>query len=261
MENPNVPETPSPETGADRPPVLDLANGLAIFLLVFLVFVTAQVVAMVMHVRSVHPEFAAMPWQEVMNSEQWKTLAMNGDAMAFVSLIPGAAALILLLAMGWLWKRDQLVGLFGLKLPALKPFLAWTGFFVCVFVVLEIIAQFLPESDVMDRILGSITKYPLFFLGSCLMPAVFEEFLFRGLLLGSLRRTMDKNMAIAVTAGLFTLMHMYYEWYLLLFSLLPLAVFLGYARTNSGSIWTGVSLHFLNNAASVALPLLFRSPS
>ncbi len=261
MENQFGPETPSPEPGAERPPVLDLANGLAIFLLVFLVFVTAQVVAMVAHVRSVYLELAAQPWQEVMAGEPWKTLATNGDAMAFVSVISGAAGLTLLLLLSWLWKRGQIVGLFGLKLPAWRPFLAWAGFFMCVFVVLEVIAQFLPESDVMERILGSITNYPLFFLGSCLMPALFEEFLFRGLLLGSLRRSLDKNMAIAVTAGLFTLMHMYYEWYVLLFSLLPLAVFLGYARTNSGSIWTGVALHFLNNAASVALPLLFRSPS
>jgi membrane protease YdiL (CAAX protease family) len=261
MENPNGPETPSPERSAERPPVLDLANGLAIFMLVFLVFVVAQVVAMLAHVRSVHPDLATASWRDVMNSDQWAGLATNGDAMAIVSLASGAAGLALLLLLGWIWKRDRLVALFGLKLPAFKPFLAWSGFFVGVFVVLEVIAQFLPESEVMDNILGTITNYPLFFLGSCLMPALFEEFLFRGLLLGSLRQTLDKNMAVAITAGLFTLMHMYYEWYLLLFSLLPLAVFLGYARTNSGSIWTGVFLHFMNNAASVALPLLFRSPS
>ncbi len=261
MESPSEQETPSPEQVTSRPPVLDLANGLAIFLLVFLVFVVAQVVAMVAHVRSIHPDLADMSWRDVMSSEQWAGLTTNGDAMAIVSLFSGATGLLLLLVLSWVWKRDRLVTLFGLKPPAFKPFLAWSGFFVCVFVVLEVIAQFLPESEIMDKILGTITNYPLFFLGSCLMPALFEEFLFRGLLLGSLRHALDKNMAIAVTAGLFTLMHMYYEWYLLLFSLLPLAVFLGYARTNSGSIWTGVFLHFMNNAASVALPLLFRSPS
>ena len=261
MESPSEQETPSPEQVTHRPPVLDLANGLAIFLLVFLVFVVAQVVAMVAHVRSIHPDLADLPWRDVMSSDQWTGLATNGDTMAIVSLISGAAGLVLLLLLSWLWKRDRLVSLFGLKPPAFKPFLAWSGLFVCIFVVLEVIVQFLPESEAMDKILGTITNYPLFFLGSCLMPALFEEFLFRGLLLGSLRHALDKNMAIAVTAGLFTLMHMYYEWYLLLFSLLPLAVFLGYTRTNSGSIWTGVFLHFMNNAASVALPLLFRSPS
>ena len=261
MESQSEQVTPSPEPANNRPPVLELANGLAILLLVFFVFVVVQVLTMVAHVRSIHPELADLPWRSVMTSEQWAGLATNGDAMAIVSLVSGAAGLILLLVMGWLWKRDGVVSLFGLKPPALKPFLAWCGFFLGVFVVLELIAQFLPGSEVMEKILGTITNYPLFFLGSCLMPALFEEFLFRGLLLGSLRHTMDKNMAVAITAGSFTLMHMYYEWYLLLFSLLPLAVFLGYARTNSGSIWTGVFLHFMNNAASVALPLLFPSQS
>lgn len=258
MENPNDTEKPSPETMLIRPPVLDMGNGLAIFLLVFMAFLFAQMFAMVAHVRSVHPDLADTSWQNVMGGDQWVELATNGDAMAFVSLVSGAFALLLLLVLSWLWKRDRIVALFGLRLPALKPFLAWTGFFACIFVVLEVIAQFLPESEVMDKILGTITNYPLFFLGSCLLPAVFEEFLVRGLLLGSLRLAVEKNMAIAITAGLFTLMHFYYEWYVLLFGLLPLAVFLGYARANSGSIWTGVFLHFVNNAATVALPFLLR---
>ena len=258
MENPNDQGTSSPETASNRAPILDLGNGLAIFLLVFLAFVFAQAFAMVAHVRSVHPDLADSSWGGVMGSEHWAELATNGDAMSFVSLVSGAAGLVLLLILGWIWKRDRSVQLFGLRPPALKPFLAWSGFFVGVFVVLEIIAQFLPESDVMEKILGTITNYPFFFLGSCLLPALFEEFLFRGLLLGSLRQAMDKNMAVAISAGLFTLVHMYYEWYVLLFALLPLAVFLGYARTNSGSIWTGVFLHFVNNAATVALPFLLR---
>jgi membrane protease YdiL (CAAX protease family) len=258
MENPNGPEKPSPETVFVRPPVLDLTNGLAIFLLVYLVFLVLQMTVMVMHVRSVHPDLAEVSWRALPSTEQWTTLASNGDVWALVYMISGGAALLLLLLLAWIWKRDRLVALFGLKLPAFKPFLAWTGFFICVFVVLEVIAQFLPESKVMDKIIGSITDYPMFFFGSCLVPAVFEEFLVRGLLLGSLRLVVEKNMAIAITAGLFTLMHFYYDWYLLLFAVLPLAVVLGYARTNSGSIWTGVFLHFANNAATVVLPVLLR---
>ena len=41
---------------------------------------------------------------------------------------------------------------------------------------------------------------------------------------------------------------------LLLLNVLPLGVFLGYARANSGSIWTCVFLHLLNNAAGLVLP-------
>lgn len=96
----------------------------------------------------------------------------------------------------------------------------------------------------------------MFLLGAALMPALFEEFLFRGLLFGSLRHMLDKHSAIAITAGVFTFIHMQYDWYLLLLQVLPLGVFLGYARANTGSIWTSIVLHFTNNAASVLLPAL-----
>lgn len=236
---------------------------MAIFMFVFFLFIGAQVLVLLTHVRSLTPSLASMPWMKMLEDDgfaaRWKELSTNGDSIATVSLGADAIGLVALLAMCFWWKRERMVGFLGLRPPAFKPFLAWCGLFLGVFAVLEIIGQFLPnpEADFMSKVLGSITNYPLFFLGSCLMPALFEELLFRGLLLGSIRAVLDKNAAIAITAGIFTFCHLQYEWYQLLFNLLPLAVFLGYSRTNTGSIWTGVFLHFVNNAASVLLPMLF----
>jgi membrane protease YdiL (CAAX protease family) len=86
------------------------------------------------------------------------------------------------------------------------------------------------------------------------MPALFEEFLLRGLLYGSLRHVLDHHKAIAIVAGLFTLLHPQYDWYVLLLIVLPMGVMLGYARANSGSIWVPVFLHMLNNTLSILLP-------
>jgi membrane protease YdiL (CAAX protease family) len=263
MENPYEPEKPQPEGTHIRPPGVEMSNGLLIFMMVFLVFLVAQVATLMIHIRSVTPALADVPLTHLLGderfSERWNELSNNGDSIAWVELFSGGTALaVLLLVCRW-WKGDRLVQFLGLRPPALKPFLAWCGLFVAVFVVLEVIANFLPDmnSDFMEKVLASITNYPLFYLGSCFMPALFEELLFRGLLLGSLRHLLDKNTAVAITAGLFTFTHMQYEWYLLLLNLLPLAVFLGYARTNTGSLWTGVFLHFVNNAASVILPMYF----
>ena len=260
MENPSEPEKLQPEQPYLRPPGLEMSNGLAIFVLVFLVFTGTQVLSMIGRVRAVTPALHSVAWGDLLSDEHfaeaWNKQTSNGDSIAWVGTITGLVGLIVLLLMTRWWKRGRMVQFLGLRPPALKPFLAWCGVFTGLFVVLEAIAYFLPEMDsaFMKDVLGTITNYPLFFLGAALMPALFEELLFRGLLLGSLRHLLDKNTAIAITAGLFTFTHMQYEWYLLLFNLLPLAVFLGYARTNTGSIWTGVFLHFVNNAASVILP-------
>ena len=85
------------------------------------------------------------------------------------------------------------------------------------------------------------------------MAPLFEEFLLRGLLFGSVRHIADEHIAVAATAGVFTIMHMQYTAAIMLL-ILPLGVVLGYARAKSGSIWVPVALHMLNNLATVAFP-------
>jgi len=89
-------------------------------------------------------------------------------------------------------------------------------------------------------------------IGVGLMAPLFEEFLLRGLLLGSIRHITDAHSAIALTAGVFTLMHLQYNWTVMLL-ILPLGITLGYARVRSGSIWVPVLLHMINNMATVLL--------
>jgi membrane protease YdiL (CAAX protease family) len=270
MENQSEPEKQLPEAPYVRPPGLEMGNGLAIFMLVFVTFIFAQVIAMMLRVKAVTPDLASIGWSDLFRNDafiaRWNELSSNGDSIAWVELIAGTVGLCALLLICRWWKRDRMVQFLGLRPPAFRPFLAWCGVFVGLFIAIEMIGRLLPnvceqfgydlplDSEFMTKVLASITNYPLFYLGSCLLPALFEELLFRGVLLGSLRHLLDKNTAIAITAGLFTFTHMQYEWYLMLFNLLPLAVFLGYARTNTGSIWTGVFLHFVNNAASIILP-------
>ncbi len=263
MEPSSAPEKQAPEPRFIRPPGLEMGNGLAIFSLAFMVFSGAQFFLMASRVRSLTPDMQGIPLASLFSiegfAERWEALSTNGDVIAFISLWAGLAGLVVLLGITAWWKGPRTVQFLGLRPPALKPFLAWCGFFLVVFILLEALAYLLPDMDgsFMEQVIASITSRPMFLLGAALMPAIYEELLFRGLLLGSLRHMLDKHSAIAITAGVFTFIHMQYDWYLLLLQVLPLAVFLGYARANTGSIWTSIVLHFANNAASVLLPALF----
>ncbi|WP_121808550.1 CPBP family intramembrane glutamic endopeptidase [Mucilaginibacter kameinonensis] len=88
-----------------------------------------------------------------------------------------------------------------------------------------------------------------------LLTAIAEEFLFRGCLQTiMIRWTGNPHAAIWITAILFSAFHMEF------FTFLPrvaLGVFFSYFVMWSGSIWTSVWAHFLNNATQVVILYLY----
>jgi membrane protease YdiL (CAAX protease family) len=89
-----------------------------------------------------------------------------------------------------------------------------------------------------------------------LLTAIAEEFLFRGVIQTIfLKWTKNKHVAIWITAILFSAFHMEF------FTFLPrvfLGVIFGYFVVYSGSIWTSVWAHFLNNSSAVVITYLFQ---
>lgn len=88
------------------------------------------------------------------------------------------------------------------------------------------------------------------------IPAVAEEFLFRGVVLSGLRSRWSRWAAVGVTGLVFGLFHLTpYTT----FRFLPtawLGVVLAWAVYESRSIWVGVFLHFLNNGTILLLTVL-----
>jgi membrane protease YdiL (CAAX protease family) len=88
-----------------------------------------------------------------------------------------------------------------------------------------------------------------------LLTAIAEEFLFRGVIQTIfVRLTKNKHAAIWITAILFSAFHMEF------FTFLPrvfLGAIFGYFVAYSGSIWTGVWGHFLNNGSAVVITYLY----
>ncbi|MDB4918436.1 type II CAAX endopeptidase family protein [Mucilaginibacter sp.] len=89
-----------------------------------------------------------------------------------------------------------------------------------------------------------------------LLTAIVEEFMFRGVIQTIfVRWTKNTHVAVWITAILFSAFHMEF------FGFLPrllLGVFFGYFVAWSGSIWTGVWAHFLNNSTVVIITYLFQ---
>ena len=105
----------------------------------------------------------------------------------------------------------------------------------------------------MTQVIGSTTNMWWLVLGVGVMAPLFEEFLLRGLLYGTLRHTVDEHAGVAVAAGVFALMRMQYDVAVMML-ILPMGIVLGYARSRSGSIWVPVMLHMLNNLITVVFP-------
>ena len=101
--------------------------------------------------------------------------------------------------------------------------------------------------DAMDRIF----QYPLWFriVTMALLPAVVEEFIFRGLIFNGLKRR-NPLWAIIISGFLFGAMHMNINQFLYAF---VMGVFFAFVAYATGSMWPTMIMHFIYNAQSVIL--------
>ena len=91
----------------------------------------------------------------------------------------------------------------------------------------------------------------LFFLNIAVVPALVEEFTYRGIVLGSLRPWGDR-FAVGVSALLFALLHRNMAQFP---NALLMGLALGYFLVKTNSIWTSVALHFCNNLVVLLVQL------
>ena len=98
---------------------------------------------------------------------------------------------------------------------------------------------------------GSVWMFFANIVVMALIPAVSEEFIFRGAIQQTCAKWFDNHhIAIIVTAAVFSLIHFD------LFNFIPrfiMGIVLGYLFYFSGSIWTSVCVHFFNNGVIVVL--------
>lgn len=83
-----------------------------------------------------------------------------------------------------------------------------------------------------------------------LIPAVGEELTFRGVLQQSLTRRMSPHVAILLASAIFSFIHFQFYGFL---PRMFLGILLGYMFYITGSLWTSILMHFVNNGTAVVL--------
>ena len=83
-----------------------------------------------------------------------------------------------------------------------------------------------------------------------LIPAIGEELTFRGVLQQGLTRKMNPHVAIILSAAIFSFIHFQFYGFL---PRMFLGILLGYMFYVSGSLWTSILMHFVNNGTAVLL--------
>lgn len=104
-------------------------------------------------------------------------------------------------------------------------------------------------SNALDEVPQGLWGFALCVVALSFAPAILEEFAFRGVVLGLVRKT-GEGFAIFVSAVMFSLMH-------LNIAQIPFAFFagliIGFVYLKSHSIWTAVAVHAISNFISICL--------
>ncbi|MFN3341740.1 MAG: lysostaphin resistance A-like protein [Flavobacteriales bacterium] len=102
---------------------------------------------------------------------------------------------------------------------------------------------------------GSFADVAIAMIVLAIIPAIAEEFFFRGVLLQTFRASFrSAHLAIWMTAIVFSFIHMQFLGFI---PRMLLGALLGYIMVWSGSIWLSIIVHFFNNALGVFLLFQF----
>ncbi|MCL5036863.1 MAG: CPBP family intramembrane metalloprotease [Chloroflexi bacterium] len=143
-------------------------------------------------------------------------------------------------------------------------FLGPIGFICAIFTVasLSLVNLYIAKAPnvstnpILEQVITNMNTYEmvfLFILVGVLAPA-FEEFLFRGFLLGSIRSAWGRWPAILLSAVIFSLMHADPAGIL---PIIGIGVLLGYLYDRTGSLWVAIITHAMWNSMVFLLARFF----
>jgi membrane protease YdiL (CAAX protease family) len=176
--------------------------------------------------------FPALVYGFFVSSSPWSYLKLNKKSSAVSLLIVTLAVYAVLPFINYLSELNN-----GLHLsPAIDDWIRMK----------ELQARELTEAFLKTKSAGRLVVN---LLVMAVIPAIGEEMLFRGIV-QRLFTAMVKNvhLGVIITAFLFSAFHLQFLGFLPRFFL---GLMLGYAFVITGSLWTSVWLHFVNNASSV----------
>lgn len=179
-----------------------------------------------------------------------------------------ALTLLIVIGVPWLVKKARTTKeeLGMQRLPSLMDFV-WVPAGAVAYLVLTAIITVLAMSFLTfvnyDQVqdtgftnMGTQAEYILAFIMLVIVAPIAEELLFRGYVLGKLRKYAPLWIAILITSILFAIVH--FAWNVGL-DVFALSIVLCVLRVVSGSLWPSIMLHMLKNG--VAFYFLFINPT
>ena len=156
----------------------------------------------------------------------------------------------LLILVYWQISRTSILPLFGFNRETVKYLLAGIGVLIPLMVINFTYHKWLvdffeaQEIKLIEPFITAGYGFGTIVFAGCVMPAVWEEIAFRGLIQTSLGKKFRKREAIFITSALFAIIHITtFSWpYLFL-----LGVILGFLRMKTQSLWPVIAVHFLHN--------------
>ncbi|MFH2001045.1 MAG: CPBP family intramembrane glutamic endopeptidase [Planctomycetota bacterium] len=182
------------------------------------------------------------------------------DKEALGMIIVSLVDVLIIVGYGYI-SRVELGKLFRVGSQTAKT--VFTGVFLtCSLILLNLAYHLLLLPALLDLKIPSIIEtflkggygLGIILLFICVMPALWEEIAFRGLIQSKLAIAIGKKEAWLLTAVMFTIIHVaVLSWGVLLL----LGLFLGWLRNRTGSLIPGMIIHFLYNFVVVILEFCF----
>lgn len=213
-------------------------------------------------VATTHTTILTMQTELANPDYYWTTLVLQGISSLFMMFFP-----VMVFAAICYHKKWKFLG--AVTPVSAKQFLWVVGILIMVFPLggaLAELNQIIPlparwatkfkemenNRKEMEAALININTLPKYLISMfiiAILPALFEEFYFRGGLQNVLTRRLENPAtAIILTAIIFSAIHISYYGFLVRFAL---GIILGYIFYYSGSIWLSAFLHFLFNGVQV----------
>ena len=115
-------------------------------------------------------------------------------------------------------------------------------------------------AELLEKLVGNMPSFGSMVVLMALVPAICEEFAFRGFILSGLAAGHRPRSAILVSAFLFGFLHVLLSLFHQLFGATVLGIVLGLLAIRSKSLLPGIIFHFLNNFLAIARGRLAESP-
>ncbi|MEA3017867.1 MAG: protease family protein [Sphingomonadales bacterium] len=168
---------------------------------------------------------------------------MDYVKIAATPLLLVAAGLLIIRFRRLSWREDV-----GFAAPRPVDVIVWVAVFVAAAALAELFAEADPAGSWRDRYSGADLAIRL--LAVPLIYPIAEEFFFRGVFLGVIRRRFGTAAAVALPAIMFGLIHVQYDWRAMAFVALDGLIF-GIARVRTGSVYVPMLLHVIGNSWAV----------